>query len=125
MGGLLSGRRCSRFVRSWCCTVGALQALLYLVYDFAKSRTFAENIYNRRDGVLTNLAFTNFYASLREVCVGVRDHPMISKPCAILSRPCLRCCPYVPSVTCRYPGEYVSVLHRRGHCHWRESFVGL
>lgn len=69
--GLLSGRRCSRFVRSWCCTVGALQALLYLVYDFAKSRTFAENIYNRRDGVLTNLAFTNFYASLREVCVGI------------------------------------------------------
>ena len=45
---------------------------------------------------------------------------MILKHCALLSRTFLRCCPYVSSVTCRYLGEYVSVLHRRGHCHWRE-----
>ena len=40
--------------------------------------------------------------------------------CALLSRTFLRCCPYVSSVTCRYLGEYVSVLHRWCHCHWRE-----
>ena len=42
----------------------------------------------------------------REVCprhrvpgrfVGVRDHPMTSMPCALLSRPSLRCCSCVPS----------------------------
>lgn len=62
--------RSPRLVRSWCCAVGGLVLLIYALYDFAKSRTFAEHVYNRREGIMLNLASTNFYASIRELCAG-------------------------------------------------------
>jgi len=70
VGLLARDLRCGRSLRSWCLLCGTMWITTYIAYDFAKSRIFAENIYGHHDGVLEDVGYTNFYASLRELACG-------------------------------------------------------